>query len=298
MSQTKNPNVLITGATGRVGSALVDILTTNHIPFRALSRQSAKSESLAANDYAEVIFGDLTDDAIVEKALQGIDKAFLLTDSSATAEATQSNFVRIAAQAGLKHLVKLSQYAADINASVRFLRYHAAVEQQIIDAGLTYTFLRPNLFMQGLLGFKEVIAEKSMFFASIGDTPVSCIDLRDIAAVAYKVLVQGGFENQVLNLTGPEALSHAQMAAILSDAVGRPIQFVQVTTDEMLQGLLAAGFPQWQAEGLIEDYAHYDRAEATAVYDTVQEVTGRPAKCFKAFAVEYASLFTSTQTAH
>jgi uncharacterized protein YbjT (DUF2867 family) len=296
MSHSKHSTILITGATGSVGSQLVNLLTANRIPFRALCRSSAKSIHLSENDYAEVIYGDLCDDATVERALIGVEKAFLLTDSSENAEALQSNFVRIAAKMGVKRLIKLSQYAADTNSSVRFLRYHAAVEQKIIDSGMQYTFLRPNLFMQGLLGFAALIAEKGMFFASIGDTPVSCIDVRDIAAVAFHALVYEGYENKILNLTGPEALSHQQMAAIISEVSRSAVKFTEVSPEDMLAGLLAVGFQQWQAEGLIEDYAHYNKGEAMEIYGTVMEITGEPARDFKSFANDYSNFFTSIKT--
>jgi uncharacterized protein YbjT (DUF2867 family) len=296
MSNIKNPTILITGATGSVGSELVNLLSVNRIPFRALSRYSERSMSLAAKEYAEVIHGNLNDDAIVKKALEGIEKVFLLTDSSEHAETLQSNFVRIAARSGVKHLVKLSQYAANEHSPVRFLRYHAAVEQNIIDSGMQYTFLRPNLFMQGLLGFKDVILKKGKFFASIGDTPVSCIDLRDIASVAFQVLSHEGYENKILNLTGPEALSHAQMAAIISEVSDSAVTFIEVSPEVMLAGLRSAGFPEWQAEGLVEDYVHYNNGEAMEIYNTVEEVTSKPAGNFRSFVKNYSNLFTPAKT--
>jgi uncharacterized protein YbjT (DUF2867 family) len=121
----------------------------------------------------------------------GVDRAFLLTNSSEQAEDQQSAFVAVAQSAGVKHIVKLSQWAADKDSPVRFLRYHAAVERIIKESGLAFTFLRPNLFMQGLLAFRETIVGQGKFFAAAGDTKISAVDVRDIAAVATAALTPG-----------------------------------------------------------------------------------------------------------
>lgn len=293
MITTNTPNILITGATGNIGSELVKILSAQNIPFRALVRASESATALSALPGAQVVTGDMADPESLAKALQGIKKAFLLTNSSEVAETLQRQFVTAARQAGVQHIVKLSQLAADIHSPVRFLRYHAAIEQQIKDSGMAYTFLRPNLFMQGFLSFRELIARQGKFFAAIGDAPVSVIDIRDIAAVAAAALTNDAHQGKTYTLTGPEALTHQQIAAALGDATGKPVTFINISPEEMLKAVLEAGFPVWQADGLIEDYAHYARGEAAAVSTTVQEVTGTPARSINTFAKDYSAAFSA-----
>lgn len=291
MLNSRAATILVTGVTGNVGSRLAGFLAIQGIPFRAMVRSVATARRLPALANAELVAGDFNDPEAVAKALSGIDKAFLLSNSSAQAEAQQLGFVDVAKRIGTQHIVKLSQWAADIESPVRFLRYHAVVEQRIRDAGLAYTFLRPNLFMQGLLGFSQMIAKQGKFFASIGDARISAVDVRDIAAVAATVLSEQGHAGQVYNLTGPEAITHTAMAAKISDACGRRVQFETIEPSTMRQALTIAGFPPWQVEGLIEDYAHYAREEAALVTDDIMQVTGRQPLSFNDFARDYAKDF-------
>jgi uncharacterized protein YbjT (DUF2867 family) len=221
-----------------------------------------------------------------------VDRAFLLTNSSQQAETQQSTFVEIASRTGVKQIVKLSQWAADPESPVRFLRYHAAVEKKIQDSGIAYTFLRPNLFMQGLLAFRDSIKHQGKFFAAIGDARISVVDVRDIAAAAAAALTSEGHTGKIYNLTGPEALTHQQMAEKLSNALNRQIQFVDISPEMMRDTLLSVGIPPWQVEGLIEDYAHYHRGEASTVETGVQDATGRSAHSFDDFARDYAPAFS------
>ena len=287
----KLPNILITGATGNIGKELTKYLSQKQIPFRAMVRSLKDASDLAALPGAELIEANFDDIKSIEKALSGIEKAFLLTNSSELAEQQQSNFVAVAKLAGLKHIVKLSQWAADINSPVRFLRYHAAVEQLIRNSGMTYTFLRPNLFMQGLLGFRDTIIEQNQFFGAIGNAKISMIDVRDIAAVAGEALTGPGHKNKTYDLTGPESLSHSEMAKKLSDALQREIVFVDISPETLKNILLSVGFPNWQAEGLVEDYAHYKLGEAAEVKSGVMEATGKAPRSFDDFAKDYAPLF-------
>jgi uncharacterized protein YbjT (DUF2867 family) len=173
---------------------------------------------------------------------------------------------------------------------VRFLRYHAAVEQHVRELGIGYTFLRPNLYFQGLLAFAGPIAAQGQFYAPIGAATVSAVDVRDIAAVAAIALTEAGHEGATYTLTGPAAITHQQMARALTVALGHDVSFVDVPPEAFavqLQGIL----PPWQVAGLLEDYAHYRRGEAAFVSPAVADLTGRPGTDFQQFAYDYAAAF-------
>jgi uncharacterized protein YbjT (DUF2867 family) len=290
--ESRTLTILITGATGNIGRELRKQLSAQKVPFRAMVRSSKARTEVAATEGAEVVIGDFNDSKSIADVLGGVDRAFLLTNSSEQAEAQQSLFVDVAGQIGVKHIVKLSQWAADLDSPVRFLRYHAAVEQKIRESGMGYTFLRPNLFMQGLLAFRETIAMQGKFFAAAGDAKISAVDVRDIAAVAAHALTGERHAGRIYDLTGPEALTHGEMAEKLSKALDRQIQYVDVAPEAMMEALLRIGVPLWQANGLIEDYAHYRRGEASAIAAGVQDATGTAPHSFEDFARDYAPAFS------
>ena len=289
--QAKAATLLITGATGNIGRELIQVLISKEVAFRVMVRSQADAETFAQLPGVEVVRGDFNDAASLADAVQGIEKAFLLTPSSEKAEEQQLRFVSQAKEAGVRHLVKLSQLAADRNSPVRFLRYHAIVEEAIRDAGFSFTFLRPNLFMQGLLGFRQSIADQGRFFAAIGEARISMVDVRDIAAVAAAALTETGHEGNCYTLTGPQALTHAEAAEQLATALNRTVQFVDIPPAIMRTELSKVGFPDWQADGLIEDYAHYARGEAELITSDVENVTGKQAHSFAQFAHDYAPAF-------
>jgi uncharacterized protein YbjT (DUF2867 family) len=291
MTDSIQPTILITGATGSIGSELAKQLADKQISFRALVRSLDKAEALKQLKGAELVAGDFKDEISILKALKGIEKVFLLSNSSADAESLQSNFVDAAIKSGVKHIVKLSQFAADLNSPVRFLRYHAVVEEKIKSTGLQYTFLRPNLFMQGLLGFADAIKYQQKFFATAGDAKISLVDVRDIAAVAVERLITSDQDSMVYDITGPEAISHYEIAKVLSTVLHKEIKYINVSDGEMLAAVLQFGFPEWQAAGLIEDYAHYARGEAAVIADTVKDVTGKSPRRFLDFVEDYKALF-------
>lgn len=235
--------------------------------------------------------GDFAEPATFELALKEVDRLFLLIPSSEKVEQEQRNFVDAAQRSRVKHIVKLSQLGADEKAPGRFQRYHAAVERHILESGIPYTFLRPNLFMQGLLNFRSTISSQSAFYAPAGDAKVSVVDVRDIASVAARTLTEPGHEWKTYEITGTQALTHAEMGDQLSKAMGRQIRYIDVPPDAMRQAMLGLGMPAWQAEGLVEDYDHYRRGEAAAITSTVREVTGRDATAFSQFAKDYSEKF-------
>ena len=215
----------------------------------------------------------------------------MLTPSSERAEKQQLAFVDEARKSDVKHIVKLSQLGADSGSSQRFLRYHGNVEAAIRESGLAFTFLRPNLFMQTMLSFAGTIKEKNAFFAPMGEGRVSVVDTRDIAGVAFVSLTQSGHENKSYEITGPQALSHAQMAEQLSGVLNRTISYVNIPPEAMREALLGLHFPAWQADGLLEEYAAWSQDEAAQIATGVFDATGQEPRAFEQFARDNASAF-------
>ena len=283
--------ILVTGATGSNGREIVKHLALRNVQVRAMVRDRDRARAIALPN-VEVVEGDFDRPETLLDALAGVKRAFLITNSSDSAQAQQLAFIDAAKQRGVKHIVKLSQFEADANSPGRFLRYHAAVEAAIQASGIAYTFLRPNLFMQGLLNFRSTIATQSTFYAAASDAKVSAVDVRDIAEVAVASLTETGHEGKIYDLTGPQALTHAEMADRLSNALGRQIAFVDVSPLAMHDMLLSVGFPLWQADGLLEEYAHYRRNGAAVVASGVHDAIGKGPRSFEAFAHDYATMFS------
>lgn len=280
---TISPDILITGATGSTGGATAHALAARGVTFRSMSRSASSAEF--------AVQADLDDPDSVRTALDGVRAAYLVTPSTERAEAQQRLFIDLAAEAGVRHLVLLSQLGSVTDSPVRFLRYHAAVEQHAFASGLDVTALRPNLFMQGLFAVAAIVRATGALPAPIGDAGVSVVDVRDIGEVAARALTSPS-PLGVQTLTGPEALTHAEIAAHLSSATGSEIRFDDIAPErfgEMLTGVL----PPWQVDGLLEDYTHYARGEAAEVSLAVPELLGRPARAFADFAGEHATAFRS-----
>ncbi|MBW0101760.1 NAD(P)H-binding protein [Pseudonocardia sp. KRD291] len=282
---TTTPTVLVTGATGTVGTSLVPALRSRGVDVRAMTRSPERTVPDATN-----VVADLHDPDALTAALTGVDAVFLNSPSAADAAELQIRFADLARRAGVTRLVLLSQYAARAESPVRFLRWHAEVEAHAATLGIDVTVLRPNLFMQGTLAFAATTAAHDWFGAPIGDAAISLVDTRDIADAAATVLTEPGHAGRTYTLTGPDALTHHDLARALSVATAREIAFTEVPAEQfaaMASGLL----PPWQLDGFLEDYAHYARGEAAEVHSSVPDLTGRPARGFRAFAHDHAAAF-------
>ena len=282
----QSSTILVTGATGSTGSALVRDLVARGAPVTAMVRGT----SSRGPEGVPTVVADFDDTAAVTAALRGVRAAYLVTPSSERAQHQQERFVEAAAAQGVEHLVVLSQYAAVEDSPVRFLRYHAAVERRVRELGVGYTFLRPNLYFQGLFAMAGMIREQGRMVAPIGDAKVSAVDVRDIAAVAAVALTEPGHVGRSYEITGPAALTHQEIAGAIGVAIGRTVEFVDVPPaafEAALRGVL----PDWQVGGTLEDYAHYARGEAAGVFPTVAEITGVPARDVASFARDHARAF-------
>lgn len=277
------PAVLVTGATGTVGSGIVPELQAQGVNVRAMIRNPTRSVPGVEN-----VVADLQDADSLMAAMKTVDAVFLNSPSSEDAAELQKRFALLAQNVGVRRLVLLSQYAARVDSPVRFLRWHADVENFVSQLDLDVTVLRPNLYMQGVLAFAGTIAQ-GWFGAPIGAAAISAIDTRDIAASAAAVLTSQRYSGQTHTLTGPRAVTHDEIAQALTAATGREIVFRDVPPGEFAAAL-ADVIPPWQLDGLVEDYAHYARGEAAEVHASVIDLTGKPARDITEFARDHATV--------
>jgi uncharacterized protein YbjT (DUF2867 family) len=148
-------------------------------------------------------------------------------------------------RAGVAHVVKQTVLGADPEATMAFGRWHGQIEQYLDQSGLAYTLVRPHSFMQNFLLSAQPVAEQGVLYGMTGAGRTSYSDTRDIAAVAAQVLTSPGHEGQRYTVTGPEALSAAEVAERLSAAIGRPVRYVDLPAAAFAQGLAGAGMPGW-----------------------------------------------------
>lgn len=280
--------ILVTGATGTVGTLLIRRLSAHKENVRAFVRSAQRKLSFPGVEFLE---GDFRDPATFLAALKGVDRLFLLIPSSAEVEDQQKAFVDAAKLSNVRHIVNLSQFGANEQSSARFQRYHGAVESYIRNSGMDFTFLRPNLFMQALLNFRSTISAQGALYAPAGEGRVSLVDVRDIAAVAERALIESGHEGKVYTITGPQALTHGEIAAELSEALGKPVHYFDISPERMREALLGFGMPPWQVDGVVEDYNQYRNGEAAEVTSTVKQVTGQEPHTLAEFARDYVPDF-------
>ncbi|MGC2401158.1 MAG: SDR family oxidoreductase [Acidobacteriaceae bacterium] len=283
--------ILITGATGKNGTEILKRLSGRKERIRAMVRRRDGITAATPTFELQYVEADFDDPASLRRALEGVQRAYLVTNSSDRVEEQQLRFVSLARECGVKHIVYLSQLHASPQSPLRFLRYHAAVEDAIRASGMSYTNLRPNQYMQGLLMIGKSIATEGRFFAPAGDARVSVVDVGDVAAVAVAALTHTSCEGKTYDLTGPEALTHAEMAAQLSRALDRTITYVDMPERQFREALRSFHMPDWQADGLIEDFAHYRRGEAAGITDSIRQVTGAAPHTFFEFARDHRAAF-------
>lgn len=286
-----NSTILVTGATGNVGSEVVKQLATAEVPIKVLVRNPEKASSLKSSS-VEVVNGDLGRPETLEAAMKGIEKLLLISSPDPNQVQLQSNAIQAARRANVRHVVKLSAMGADVNSPVSFGRWHGETELQLRESGLDFTFLRPNFFMQNLLMSAGSIGRQGTFYGSMKDGKASFVDIRDVASVAVGALTGSGHEGKIYEITGPEALSFADIGAKLSGALGRKVSYVDLPRADFIQGMTTAGVPDWMAEGIAGLYEAGAAGHMSKLTDVVATVGGRKPTTFDRFAQDFVSSFT------
>jgi uncharacterized protein YbjT (DUF2867 family) len=262
---------LITGATGDVGSKVVEGLIACGERPRVFVRDPVKAQSIFGND-VDVFQGDLADPASLGLALKGVDSLFLVNSGPQipTRDQAAANAAKIA---GVKHIVKLS--SMDVQQGLAIGAWHEQGEAAVRGCGVPYTFLQPTGFMSNLLAWARSVKAEGVIRSATGGGRRAFIHSRDIAAVAVKILTTAGYDGQSLPITGPEPLTFAEATAKISAAIGRPLRFLEISDDEARRRYSVISGSTEETEAHVALWRAIREGRLAGLNDNVERLLGR-----------------------
>jgi uncharacterized protein YbjT (DUF2867 family) len=230
------------------------------------------------------VYADLGRPESLVPALKGVQQVFLLS-SGADIPSHDANLVCAAVEAGVGTIVKLSSgRAGDPAATDPIPNWHRAGEKSVEDSGLAWTFLRPMGFMSNTLTWAGPIRRDNAVYAPYASGRVATIAPEDIAAVAARVLTEPGHSGQAYTLTGPEALTPAEMTAILAEVLDLPLKFVEIPPEAARKAILDHGVPPVMADAIMALRATALSEFTATISPEVEKLTGTPATSFREWA--------------
>ena len=284
--------ILVTGATGNVGSLLIPKLINMGADVRALTRDESKAQGLNHTG-PEVVVGDLEKPETLDAAFRGVDKVLLITPPNRHQVIQAENGIEAAKRNGSPFIVRLSADAVRElpGALPRISGQHAQIDEMLKASGLPYNIIRPHFFMQNTMMAAQTVASEGVVYMAMNDGKTGMIDVRDIVDVAVKVLTEDGHEGRAYTLTGPASISFHDVAAALSKALCKRVDYVNVPLDAARDAMIGMGLPEWVADAFGEYFTAFSGGYGDFTTDDVRLVTGSPARPFEAFARDFAQVF-------
>ncbi|MFE3145934.1 NAD(P)H-binding protein [Streptomyces sp. NPDC059218] len=275
--------ILVTGATGNIGSALLkELHACGAGPLRGLTRDAARA---TFPEGVEAVEGDLAVSASLKPALEGARALFLVSRLGPDADILEA-----ARQAGVEHAVLVSSITAETHPHLGPAGENLAVEQLLKESGMAWTILRPTQFASNALMWAASVREHEAVRAPYADTALPTIHPADIAAVARVALTEPGHQGRTYALTGPEPVTARRQIEAIAAVLGRAVPFAEISRGEA-HGQMAAVFGAEAADAVLDVMGGDVNDGLLAVRDTVAQVTGAPARTFGQWAAENAAAF-------
>ena len=282
--------IVVTGATGNAGSEVVRALTARGGRVRAFVRDPGKARHKLGEN-VELAVGDFADPRSVRAALEGADALLLSCADDPRRVGWEMAAIDTAVAAGVRRIVKLSAATAEPGSPVAFWDWHGQVEGHLRACGAGWDILRSGWYMSNLLAAASRVAAEGRLYAPAGEARIAMIDPRDVGEAAAAALTSPGHEGQTYLLTGPRAITYAEVAAALSAATGSRVEFVDVPGDAAYQAMIHDGMPGFVAEQIVAMFGRLRQGAAAQVSPAVEMLTGRAPRDFASFAVDHAPLF-------
>ena len=279
-------DVLVTGGTGNVGSqALKALLTKKNLKIRALVRDPAKAQWIADLG-GELVQGDLDDTAAVGRAMVAVQTLALITPAGAQASERAGRVIAIAKQAGVQKVVRLSAIKASEDGPTDNTRQHGITERAIRESGMRYVMLRPNYYMQNLLGSLGSIVGEGKLYAGVGDAKFALIDGRDVGDALAAATLTDQFNGSALELSGPQSIGHSVVASAIGKALGENVAYVAVPPEAAGEAVRAFGLDDWTVKVIVDYSRAYSKGFGDFVTDSVRSLTSHAPRDIGTFARE------------
>jgi uncharacterized protein YbjT (DUF2867 family) len=288
--------LLVTGATGLSGSAVIREFARQKAPVRALVRNRAKARELESLPTVEVVEGDMLRPETLGAALRDVDRVLMISSARERMLQTQCMFIDTCKQAGVRHIVKFSGKESGIGFNPNHFRStweHEHIEDYLEQSGLEWTHLRPSQFMQFYLPPAPTavdIAQRTLFLP-MGNARIAPVDIHDIARVAFALLHSEGHEGKSYDMTGPEALTMSEVVERISRVVGKPFHYVNISLEEKRQEWLAAGIPLERIDTVSEVISERSKCAQSRVYLQTHNAFGIHPTTFAEFAQQNIAVF-------
>lgn len=275
--------ILVTGATGNIGSRLLGELHAGRFgPLRGLTRDASRA---VLPEGVEAVEGDFADPASLKPALEGVRSLFLVSRLGPDAETLAA-----ARQAGVEHVVLVSSITVRTHPHLGPAAENLAVEQLLKGTGMAWTILRPTQFASNALMWADSVRAHETVHAPYADVALPTVHPADIASVARVALTQPGHHGRTYALTGPEPVTARQQVEAIATALGREVPFAEIGRRQA-HARMAAVFGPEAADAVLDVTGGDVNDELTAVRDTVPRVTGAPARPFRQWASENVTAF-------
>lgn len=277
-------NILITAATGNIGSQIVRVLKEKKIEFYA----GISAQDKALNDVnCRVI--DYNDSAVLEKAFMDIDTLFLLYPMDEKMINWNKNAIDAARKVGVKHIVRSSGAGSNSGAPFLMPNVQGTIDDYIIKSGINYTITQPAAFMQNFVNFLANDIKNGTVYQPVnGNSKLNWADVRDIASVNAEIIIDPSkYVNQQLTISGGENLSYEDCLKIIGSAIGKSINFVKVSNEAAIDAMLGYQIPQFNIDMMMSLNAIIDLGYAQLDTQTVKDITGKDPLTFKQFATDY-----------
>ena len=273
------PKIAVTGVTGNLGGMVSGLCKKNGIEVRNLARNVEKAEKIGFSNVFKSSY-DKSEDTV--KSLEGIEVLFMVSGSENPNRIQQhKDFIDVAKIVGVSHIIYLSFYNASKNSIFTLGRDHYATEEYIKENGFKYTFLRDNFYVDF---FVDLCREYSEIKGPAGNGKVSAVVRSDVSEVVAKILENPGkWENQTLNMTGPEELSMTEIVKTVSEYFGKEIKYIEETVEEAYESRKIWKAEQWEYDSWVSTYTAISENEQSGISNDIEKILGRKA----ASLVEY-----------
>lgn len=283
--------ILLTGAAGKTGKAILNALLPHGVSVRCMVRSNKQAEEIRGIGGKHIVLGDLRDDESLAEAMKGITSIYYICPNMAPDELEiGKNLIRIARQNGVTRFV----YHSVFHPQVESMPHHwqkMRMEEYLFESGMDFTILQPCAYMQNILGSWQSIVERGIYAVPYAtSTRISIVDLQDVATVAETVLTQRDHKNSIYELAGPEPLSQNELAEILAAQLSHPVEAVSLDRSLWTENARSSGLDETAIATLLRMFEYYEQNGLVGNSNVLSYLLKRPATRFAEYIQRYISV--------